>query len=170
MLDTIPAETAMTQEQALERQADASARFAADLYYYVARRVIEELGVAGEAAVRRGLAEFGEARGAAIRLEAEAAGDTLDLAAFLSHYNLPMGRAWRSNVTLTENRRESVIERCPFADQWKVRPGGPAIGQIYCEEVDPAIRRGYAPDLHFNVARYILRAGDRCEQTDEVRP
>lgn len=43
--------------------AEACARFAADLYYCVARRVIEDLGEAGEQAVRRGLREFGLARG-----------------------------------------------------------------------------------------------------------
>ncbi len=148
--------------------ADAAARFAADLYYFVARRVIMDLGEAGERAVRQGLREFGLARGRAILAEVEAAGEEVNLANFLKHYNLPMGRAWRGERVTTPEASHDVVTFCPFADQWQKR-GGADIGQIYCEEVDPAIREGYSPRLRFTATQYLLRDGAPCLQRDEMK-
>ena len=151
----------------LDKLSEASARFAADLYYFVARRVIEDLGEAGERAVRRGLREFGLARGAAIRAEVEAAGEEVNLSNFLKHYNLPMRRAWRGLSSVTATRRDNTVTRCPFADQWLQRDGA-SIGQAYCEEVDPAIREGYSPELHFTASQFLLRDHAPCRQIDEM--
>lgn len=151
----------------LDALAEAAARFAADLYYFVARRVILDLGEAGEKAVRQGLREFGLARGQAIRAEVEAAGEAVNLANFLKHYNLPMGRAWQGERTVTPEAAHDVVTFCPFADQWQKR-GGADIGQIYCEEVDPAIREGYSPRLRFTAVQYLLRDGGPCLQRDEM--
>lgn len=152
----------------LDRLADAAARFAADLYYFVARRVVMDLGEAGEKAVRQGLREFGLARGQAILAEVEAACEEVNLANFLKHYNLPMGRAWRGERTITPEASQDVVTFCPFADQWQ-RRGGADIGQMYCEEVDPAIREGYSPHLHFTATQFLLRDGAPCRQRDEMK-
>jgi len=150
----------------LDALADAAARFAADLYFFVARQVIEELGEAGEQALRRGLREFGLARGAAIRAAVEAAGEEANLASFLRHYNLPTSRAWRSESTVRPERKEATITYCPFAEQWRAR-GGTREGQLYCEEVDPAIRAGFGPEVRFTAPRFTLRDGGPCQQSDE---
>jgi hypothetical protein len=154
-------------QRQLELLADSCARFAADLYFFVARRVIEDLGPAGERSVREGLHEFGIARGEAIRAAAADAGDPSDLPSFLKHYNLPMGRAWRSEQAASQDRRGVTVNYCPFADQWRARGGG-QVGQTYCEEVDPAIREGFGPALHFTASRFILREGECCIQLDEM--
>ena len=78
-----------------------------------------------------------------------------------------MGRAWQSDVTSGPDRRESVVTLCPFAEQWRARHGERE-GQIYCEEVDPAIRAGYSSDLRFDASRFILRDGGFCVQVDEL--
>jgi hypothetical protein len=153
----------------LDTLADASARFAADLYWFVARRVITELGEAGERAVRQGLREFGLARGEAIRAGADASEEEIDLAAFIRHYDLPMARAWQGESTTTARQKDSIVTFCPMAEQWRAR-GGPEIGQIYCEEVDGAIREGYSPDLHFTASQFILRDCAPCLQRDEMEP
>jgi hypothetical protein len=152
----------------MDALADASARFAADLYFFVARRVIGAFGEAGEHALRQGLRDFGLARGAAIRAAAEAAGEEADLLAFARHYNLPMARAWRGERSEGPAGRESVVSYCPFAEQWRAR-GGAAEGQLYCDEVDPAIRAGYSPQLCFSCTRFLLRDGEPCTQADRMR-
>ena len=165
-MDTRTDSEASCQRQ-LDLLADACARFAADLYLFVARRVIEDLGPAGERSVREGLHEFGIARGEEIRAAASDSGDPIDLPSFFKHYNLPMGRAWRSEETTSEDRRGVTVNYCPFADQWRAR-GGDREGQIYCEEVDPAIREGFSSELHFTASRFILREGECCIQLDEM--
>ena len=150
----------------LDALADAAARFAADLYFFVARQVIEELGEAGEQALRRGLRQFGLARGRAMRAAVEAAGEEPGLASFLAHYNLPTSRAWRSESAVTRERKEATLTYCPFAEQWRAR-GGTREGQLYCEEVDPAIRAGFGPEVRFTAHRFTLRDGGPCQQSDE---
>ncbi len=151
----------------MDTLADAAARFAADLYWFVANRVIADLGEEGERAVRQGLREFGLAHGEAIRAAADASAEEIDLAAFIRHYDLPMARAWRGESTVTARQKDSIVTFCPMAEQWRAR-GGPEIGQIYCEEVDPAIREGYSPDLHFTAGQFILRDCAPCLQRDEM--
>ncbi len=156
-----------TLEGELDAMAEATARFAADLYLFVADRVVQELGQAGEEAIRNGLREFGLARGRAIRAAVEAAGQELNLENFQKYYDLPFVRAWRSEGRDAPESRESVINYCPFAEQWKKRSGA-RIGQMYCEEVDPALREGYSSTLRFTASQFLLRDGGPCLQKDEV--
>jgi hypothetical protein len=147
--------------------AEGSARFAADLYSFVARQVINRFGKEGEGALRAGLRDFGLARGRALRELVEAKGGEVNLTNFIENYNLPMARAWQGKREVGATRRFSRVIFCPLADQWRKR-GGAELGQLYCSEVDPAIREGYSPRLKFRAEKYLLLGDAHCEQIDEM--
>ena len=153
-------------EARLDELAEQCAWYAADLYFFVTRRVVEDLGEAGEKAVRQGLREWGLARAQAIRQRVEDAGAPVDLASYRKHYDLPMARAWKGENTDTPTCHASSITHCPFADRWRER-GGERLGQMFCEEVDPALRHGFDPRLHFTASQYVLLGDPLCEQREE---
>ncbi len=147
--------------------AEESARFFAAFYAIMARKLRDRLGEEGLELLRDILREFGTRRGEEIRRRVKEKGLPLTLENFVSHYNLPMRAAWRSDRRLTGNQRSSDIYYCPFADLW-LKEGVPELGLIYCEEVDPAIRKGYREDLFFENSENLLKGDPCCHQEEKL--
>ncbi|MFQ6111933.1 MAG: L-2-amino-thiazoline-4-carboxylic acid hydrolase [Nitrospinota bacterium] len=152
----------------VENVAQESARFFAAFYAVVARKLRERLGEEGLELLKEALREFGRRRGEEIRQRVKEKGLPLTLENFVSHYNLPMAPAWRSERHLREKERSSDIFFCPFADLW-LKEGVPELGLLYCQEVDPAIRKGYREDLSFESSENILKGDPHCHHEEVLK-
>lgn len=154
------AERTFTQEEVREI-VDRMARTLAMLYHHLSREVVETFGPAGEEAIRRGVLQYGEARGRRIREAVLAQGLPPTVENLSRHYDLPLPLAWVSEkVRVEENHFEKKVTYCPFAEEWK-RLGGEALGLIYCEQ-DLSMRRGYNPEFELTQFTNVLSGDPHC--------
>jgi len=140
---------------------DKMARTLATLYHCMAAEVVAEFGDAGEAAVRRAVLKYGEARGKKIREEVLAKGLPLTVANLSKFYDLPLPLAWVSDkIRVEDNCLEKQVTYCPFAEEWK-RLGGEKLGLIYCEQ-DLSMRAAYNPELDLQQFTNVLNGDPHC--------
>lgn len=153
----------------LEKVARESAEFFAMMLIYVARSVLENLGQEeGERVLRKGLREFGKARGRRIRERIDSLGLKPTVENFAKYYDFPMFAAWKAVREVAENRRYSKVSFCPAGSFWKER-GEEKIGLMYCDEVDDGIREGFDRELVHKNPQNPLRGDPLCEHIDEYR-
>jgi hypothetical protein len=140
---------------------DKMARTLAMLYYFIGSEVVAEFGAAGEAAVRRAVHKYGDARGNKIRREVTAGGLPLTVENLSRYYDLPLPLAWVSDkIRVEENYLEKQVTYCPFAAEWK-ELGGERLGLIYCEQ-DLCMRRGYNQEFDLQQFTNVLNGDAHC--------
>jgi hypothetical protein len=140
---------------------DKMARTLAMLYYHLSSEVVDRFGAEGEAAVRRAIHKYGEARGNRIRDEVLAKGLPLTVENLSKFYDLPLPLCWVSDkVRVEENYLEKKVTYCPFAEEWK-RLHGEKLGLIYCEQ-DLCMRRGYNPEFDLEQFTNVLSGDANC--------
>jgi len=117
------------------------AKLMAELYYFMAKKMVETLGgQRGKEVIRAAVADFGRARVAAMHREALEKGlDINDLQTFAQIRDLPM-IGWRTNP---EDANE--VTYCPMKDVWS-QYGAHDLGALYCE-VDYILYAGFAAQL-----------------------
>lgn len=118
----------------------------AKMFALVAKEVVDEFGEAGRAAVKRGVWNFGVARGQDIARRAFARGKTNDSDNYLVSYDMDRSDEFASEDTYGDNQVEQLFTKCVFASQFQ-KEGLEEYGMIYCETIDPAIAHGYNPNL-----------------------
>lgn len=118
----------------------------AKMFALVAKEVVDEFGEAGAEAVKRGVWNFGVARGKDIARRAAARGQKNDTDNYLISYDMDRSDEFESHDTYGEGYVEQHFTRCVFADQFK-KEGLEKYGMLYCETIDPAIAYGYNPDM-----------------------
>jgi hypothetical protein len=156
----MPAEKTFTQSEVRDI-VDKMARTLAMLYYYMGSEVTAQFGVEGEAAVRRAIHKYGEARGRKIHKEVTGAGLPLTVENLSRYYDLPLPLAWVSEkIKVEENYLEKQVVYCPFAEQWK-EMGGEKLGLIYCEQ-DLCMRKGYNKDFDLQQFTNVLNGDAHC--------
>ncbi len=115
----------------------------------------------GEAVVRAGVRQYGLERGGRMAQRARAARHPLDMTHYLAYSE------WRAEPGASERHilqaapdAHMQITRCPWQGAWAAE-GLESVGRLYCEEVDPALVRGFNPALALEV-RSLLTAGAAC--------
>lgn len=138
---------------------DTMARAMAAMYYFIASEVVGEFGDRGKAALERGVRRFGEYRGKRIRERVEKAGAEPSMATFRQFYDMPLGAAWRTRRSDTQDGQVSEIDYCPMAAEWQ-ELGGSDLGMGYCV-VDYAIAEGFDKDMVFR-RESSIPGGQKC--------
>ena len=118
----------------------------AKMFALVAKEVVDEFGEKGREAVKRGVWNFGVARGQNIAKRAFARGQTNDTDNYLISYDMDRSDEFASTDTYGENQVEQLFTKCVFASQFQ-KEGLEEYGMIYCETIDPAIAYGYNPNM-----------------------
>lgn len=118
----------------------------AKMFALVAKEVVDEFGESGKEAVKRGVWNFGVARGKDIARRAEIRGQKNDSDNYLVSYDMDRSDEFASTDTYGDGQVEQLFTKCVFAEQFK-KEGMEEYGMLYCEMIDPAIAYGYNPDL-----------------------
>lgn len=143
------------------------------LYGFIAKSVIDRLGLDGERAVREATRQFGYDRAETTRkrhLEVGAKINMLNL--FTLFHDLPGDPRFRRELQeINPQERVSHTLVCPMADIW-AEYGQKAIGRIYCEEFHPACYSHYAFDQsQVNLSKTLTQDGDAyCDFNVILRP
>ncbi len=115
------------------------AKLSAELYYFLADALIENLGEEkGKAAIRESLRQFGEKRVADMKKEAKERGLPPDCPqTYLEVRDMP------SNGWISDPENPMVITECPMFDIWEsFGEKGLDLGGIYCE-IDHTLFKGF---------------------------
>ncbi len=143
----------------------------AKMYYHLAQGLINEFGLAGEAAVRRAIRRFGRERGLQLCQEHQARGLEINLLSLFTEYDLPADPRFRRNkIELSEQTRLSETLACTFFNVWRRYPDGSRLGRIYCEEVHHQIFAAYDPAVQTNLCQTLTQGDDRCRFSVYFRP
>ena len=156
-----------TDLDAVETVARRSAEFVAMMLSYLAKTIMESLGnEKGEAILRKGLREFGKARGRGIRENLDSLGLKPTVENFGKYYDFPMFAGFKVTREIIGDGRHSMISFCPLGNFWK-ETEDKQIGLIYCDEVDDGIREGFDPNLKHKNLKNPMRGDPICEHIDE---
>ncbi len=140
---------------------DKMSRTMADLYYFMAKEVVDEFGDRGKDVIKRAVIKYGEFRGRKIRERVLSKGLPLTVENLGKFYDLPLGYAWKSKkIKQEQNLLEKKVTYCPFAEEWK-QLGGEELGLIYCLQ-DEALRKAYNPDFIFKQFTNVLSGSRDC--------
>lgn len=141
------------------------------LYFHLANRLVQEFGIEGEVALRKGIRNFGIDRGEALKQKHLETGLKLNLFNLFTYYDLPGDPRFRRNkIRLTPEERLSETLTCPIAETW-INMGGKKLGRIYCEEFHHAMFSTYAPKSQINLSQTLTQDGDNhCRFSVYLRP
>ena len=132
----------------------------AQLFATITNDVIERFGVDGEETIRQAVRTFGEKRGRNIAANVEKAGLEKEVNNYLSFYDMERSNLFKYENKDTKDQLEQHFSECIFAKAWS-EMGMEKYGLLYCQEIDPAIARGYNSKLKCIHDRYLLK-GDGC--------
>ncbi len=140
------------------------------LYYHLATGLLDEFGMEGERALRRGIRLFGRQRGLTMRARHLQEGRPITLRSLFEHYDLPSdGRSGRNTHILTDEERVSETTACPYAQIWSECDPQGDVGRIYCEEIHHAIFSAYDPAIQTNLTSTITRGDPVCRFAVHLR-
>ena len=143
------------------------------MYGFVGKKLVDTLGVKGEAALREGTRQYGYDRAETSRNKHLAVNAKINMKNLFSlFHDLPGDPRFRRELQeLNPQERVSHTLICPMNDVWR-RYGQRAIGRIYCEEFHPACYQHYAYDLsQVNLSRTLTQEGvEYCDFNVILRP
>ncbi len=134
------------------------------LYAWIARAVIERVGEQrGEAVIRKATRQYGEQRGRRMAMRARANNHPSSMLNYwaYSEYRPTPGEFELKIIERTPHAR-AYTPRCPWYTTWKENDLL-AFGRLYCLEIDPALVRGFNPELHMDVIASLTNGETRCE-------
>jgi hypothetical protein len=156
-----------TPEENLQVMMDLQAK----MYYYLAKGLIDNFGLPGEAAVRRAIRRFGWERGKKLRAEHLAKGLEINTYNLFTYYDLPGdSRFKRNRIDFTTETRLSETLECTFYEVWRTFADGNRLGRIYCEEIHHQIFGAYDSAVQTNLATTLTQGDDRCRFAVYLRP
>lgn len=128
------------------------AKLMAELYYFMAREMIEKLGEEnGKEAVRQAVKKFGEARVKSMKDEASERGLETNLETYLKVRDMP-GISWEKDP-----QNPSDVTYCPMHDMW-AQLNAEDLGAIYCE-IDDVLYKGFNTEFERPLTK---TKGDDC--------
>ncbi|MDR1487194.1 MAG: L-2-amino-thiazoline-4-carboxylic acid hydrolase [Deltaproteobacteria bacterium] len=137
----------------------------AKLFGFIAREVVETCGETGRGALVRAVERFGEERGQGIAQRAKLRGLSNTPENYLASYDMDRSSDFASVADIKDGELEQVFSRCAIARQF-ASDGLEQYGRLYCDNIDPALARGFNPDMeclhpeHFfdnGCCRFIFR-------------
>lgn len=156
----------ISKDQYIEKEpAEKQQFYWVGLFYFIAKTCIDLHGKKGESAIRRGVRDYGQARGERMRGITDSLGLEPNLVNLATHYDLmndPRFDPDKIKVELSEESHKMVYSCCPDADMWGCLPDGHQIGFIFCEEVHHRIYGGYDPAIQVNLCETLTNGSDCC--------
>lgn len=133
------------------------------IYMHMARAVIDDFGIDGESAVRKGLVEFAVARGSHLRKQHMALGMKTNLKNHFYYNTNPYQdltfEEQMDHVTEQEDVRKTTY--CPTMSTL-IEYGERQLAIMYCEEVHPPLWQSYAPTAIVNLGKTLSQEGSDC--------
>lgn len=143
------------------------------MYGFVGKKLVDTLGIKGEAALREGSRQYGYDRAETSRNGHLAVNAKINMKNLFSlFHDLPGDPRFRRELQeLNPQERVSHTLICPMNDVWR-EYGQQEIGRIYCEEFHPACYQHYAYDLsQVNLSRTLTQDGvEYCDFNVILRP
>jgi hypothetical protein len=130
----------------------------AKLFAHVSKEVVDRFGEEGKETVMEGVRKFGEERGQDIARRAAAVGETNEIENYLTNYDMGRSELFEYENTYRENEIEQNFTKCIFAEQWE-KDGMQEYGKLYCDMIDPAIARGFNPNLEVVHDKHFFEDG-----------
>lgn len=134
------------------------------MYYYLAKEFLN-LGKKGEEALRRGIRNYGKARGARLRKIHEEQGLPITIENLFNYYDLPGDNlSKRRQVKLTVDERESYTLICHLEKVWASEGGkeGDYMGSIYCDEFHQAMWGAYRDGTIVELPELLTKQDQHC--------
>ncbi|AFS79808.1 hypothetical protein Curi_c28150 [Gottschalkia acidurici 9a] len=130
----------------------------AKLFAHLSKEVVERFGDEGREAIREGVRKFGEERGKGIAKRAELAGQTNEIENYLSNYDMGKSDHFECKSIYKENELELTYTKCLIGEQF-LKDGMEEYGMIYCKNIDPALARGFNPDVEVKHNKFLIKDG-----------
>ena len=134
------------------------------MYYHLAKE-FAALGKEGEEALKRGIRNYGEARGARLRKRHVEKGFPITMETLFTNYDLPGdNRSERKQVKLTEDERESYTMTCGLEGVWASEGGeeGDHLGGIYCDQFHQAMWGAYREGTVVELPELLTKGDPHC--------
>ena len=122
------------------------------LFAWIAQEVIRREGEGrGSVAVREAVRRYGEQRGSRMAQRARRDGQALDMTTYMAYgeWQAEPG-LFAASTDVLEGTPRSLIQRCPWHEAWVGDEVNEA-GRLYCLEIDPALARGFNPQVRLEV-------------------
>ncbi len=134
------------------------------LYAWIARAVIERAGEQrGEAIIRKATRQYGEQRGRRMALRAQANNHPPSMLNYWAYSEYrPTPGEFELNIIERVPHARAYTPKCPWYAAWKEN-NLMTFGRLYCLEIDPALVRGFNPELHMDVITSLTNGDTRCE-------
>lgn len=131
---------------------------AAKLFANVAKAVIDKYGEEAREVIKEGVRALGEERGKDIARRAEVLGETNEIENYLTNYDMERSELFEYETINKDEEIEQNFTKCVFADQWQ-KDGMEEYGALYCEMIDPAIAKGFNPNLEVVHDKHFFKDG-----------
>jgi hypothetical protein len=134
------------------------------MYYHLAKE-FKGLGEEGEKALRRGIRNYGKARGVRLRKRHESLGLPNTMKTLFTNYDLPGDTiSKRKQVKLTNDDRESHTFACNLEKIWVLEGGedGDYLGSIYCDEFHQAMWGAYRDGTIVELPELLTKGDPHC--------
>ncbi|MCH3949414.1 MAG: L-2-amino-thiazoline-4-carboxylic acid hydrolase [Acidaminococcus sp.] len=118
----------------------------ARFFSILAKNMEKEFGEKGLAVLKQSVIDWGIVRGKDIAHRAEQSGKKNDLAAYLPSYDMERSELFGYDTQYGKDEIHQDFTRCVFAETW-MKAGEDKYGRIYCENIDPAIVKGYNEEM-----------------------
>ncbi|WP_297862308.1 L-2-amino-thiazoline-4-carboxylic acid hydrolase [uncultured Acidaminococcus sp.] len=132
----------------------------ARFFSILAKNLEKEFGAKGLEILKQSVIDWGVARGKDIARRAAQRGQKNDLAAYLPNYDMERSELFGYDTEYGKDEINQDFDRCVFAKTW-MDAGEEKYGRIYCENIDPAICKGYNEDLEC-VHDHIMYKDHHC--------
>lgn len=133
-------------------------------FAWIAQAVVERVGEQrGEAIICKAIRQYGEQRGRRMALRAQANKHVCSMLNYIaySEYRTTPGAFELKIIERTPHARVQT-PRCPWYAAWKEN-SLLAVGCLYCSDIDPALVRGFNPELQVDVIATLTGGNTRCE-------
>jgi len=134
------------------------------MYYHLAKE-FAALGEEGEEALRRGIRNYGDARGARLRRRHIENGLPISMETLFTNYDLPGdNKSKREQVKLTMDERESYTMECGLEKVWAAEGGdeGDRLGSVYCDEFHQAMWGAYKVGTVVELPELLTKGDPHC--------
>jgi hypothetical protein len=133
------------------------------LYAWIAKAVIERVGKQkGETIIRKATRQYGEERGHRMALRAQANKHLLSMVNYIGYGEYKIIGEFDLKIIERVPHARIRIPKCPWHTTWKEN-GLLSFGGLYCLEIDPALVRGFNPELRVDVNATLPNGATQCE-------
>ncbi|MGG0413533.1 L-2-amino-thiazoline-4-carboxylic acid hydrolase [Peribacillus simplex] len=133
------------------------ARFS-KMFAQLTKQIVDEYGKEGEDTISLSVRRFGEKRGKGIAQRARTNDTDNSIENYLTNYDMGRSDLFKIDTKYKDQEIEQTFIHCPLGQQW-ADDNMHQYGILYCQEIDPAIARGYNPNMKVVHDKYVLKEG-----------